>query len=251
MVVLSVHNLCSCIFKSRQINLMPSLLTLPTELRIRIYEFVACEGSSINIAECCTFDQPRTFGVEALATIDQSLFHEIMQLFWSINTFEASRYGRGYQANTDRLYRRWLQTFVCDDAGYIKNLRFRDVSTSPSGDMIMHGASCVDSIDIDVKHGTSFIRNHKSVECTCFHARVLRLRIDKVLMNMPKVNGKNQATTEVLWDLYESWYLFHPIRNRLRSWEVCQLQFEMEEADTRKNCLHSMPWTSSLGGSAE
>lgn len=208
---------------------MATLLNLPPELRLKIYEYaISSAPDRINIDDIYggSYTPPRSFAARSLAEVDIQLSNECTSLYWSSNIFEVYRMGPGYYQVADQIFHRWLKYIVKDSAKDVRFLKFREVSSLPSRDMIVHSEDCINEVDVDLRRRSVLISNRKHESCSCSHARVIRPRLERIIADIPKTAGQSLPTTEVLWDLYESWYMFHPIRRRLRSWDDWQQGYE-------------------------
>ena len=120
----------------------------------------------------------------------------------------------------DLVFTHWLEVGIVGMIELVRYLRFWEGSDMPSVAMQQH--DCIFMVDINLRSGVASIWASTSKECTCEHALTLGTHMDTILKNVQRVDGRLQPTVADVWDLYEAWYLFYPIREHLRSWNEMQ-----------------------------
>lgn len=207
---------------------MATLLKLPAELRLKIYDLaISSRPNIINVDEGATSnDPPRSSAARSLAQVDKQLSGEMMPLYWSCNIFEAYRLtGMGHYISTDRTFHRWLRDVVKDSVRYVRHLRFKGARTAASEEMHMHESECIMTVDVDLRRRKTCMWDKTGETCRCDHARALQSRMEAILKHIPFVEGQLRPSSEILWTLFESWYVYNPLRaTTLRSWDEFQRQ---------------------------
>jgi hypothetical protein len=190
---------------------MERLLTLPAELRLRIYEFVFCDQQlEIDMSEYWEDKEPQFWEcmAEPLVMVDPLLASDIWALHWSRVAIVYSEYMGSSMQTSDRNFVFWLYNYAEAVINVLGVLRFREVTrfgnrvSPPAGD---HAHRCIDTLNIDLRAGKVSIRDRHDRECTCKHAAYYLAYFLDTLGKMPRERGRLQLRPEDLWTLYECW----------------------------------------------
>ena len=203
---------------------MERLLTLPAELRLRIYEFVLCDQQlEVDMSEYWEDEEPKfwEYMAEPLAELDPPLAPDIWALHWSRVAVVYSDWLHSKHA--DRNFVFWLYNYAEAVINVLGVLRFRDVTrfgnrvSPPAGD---HAHRCIDTVDVDLKNGKVSIRDRHNRECTCTHTIYIRSRFLAFLKDIPIERGRLRLRLRDIWMLYESWRIeAYKQPNLYRPWE--------------------------------
>lgn len=183
---------------------MASILNLPPELRLQIYEHLLSRHPyHIYIDEYFAKDcQPEWIQLKQLLRFDPTLASEITRIYWQANTFMIPEVNT--IAGIDGETSSWINDHVVENLKDLRFLEFGFSARCPAPRADLSNAVCYNVVSIDILREKAKLSNSGRRGDGCAHVEAVVRRLVAVLANRPFASGQKLLTENDFWQLYRS-----------------------------------------------
>lgn len=183
---------------------MASLLCLPPELRLQIYEsLLSRQPYHIYIDEYFAIDcQPEWIQLKHLLRFDPLLASEITRIYWNANTFMIPEVYTSSEIDLD--VGSWIEQDVKDNLKDLRSLEFGFSARCRSPRAGLANPVCYNVVSVDIHRQQAQLSKSGRRGDGCDHVDVVVQRINAILADRSVVDGRKQLTKEGFWALYRS-----------------------------------------------